>query len=193
MKNIFKQVLFNTGCLAFSFCSFPFLHEGGHALATILTGGQVSGFNINPLGWSYLIYPSSPPNLLFTAWGGILFSTFISLFFIGIAFRYRNPFVVLIGFLGIYGLLHNGLDFIFGMVFATGDPSLLLRLGVPSWSILLAACFSLLFGSLLAFFFQPMIGIKPTDLFAKRFILLGLGFGLLRFFVTIYNILLGTQ
>jgi hypothetical protein len=187
MKKDFRQAIFVFGSLCFSIVASTILHESGHALATLLTGGKISSLVINPLGWSYVVYESSIlPQPLFTAWGGILFSTIASIILLWIALQFQNPYWVFIGFVGIFILLSNGMNFMMGLIYSTGDPALLYEYGVPIWIILLVGCLSAFGGVLLAILFQPFIGITPGDSFLRRLFILGSGIIFYRLLVTIY-------
>lgn len=186
-KNSF---LFVFGCQLLAIIEYPFIHECGHAFASLLTGGEISGFHINPISWSAVEYKIPPPNLLFTAWGGILFSTFAAILFVWAAFRFRNPYWTILGYIGMFIFYSNGSNYIFGVIYSTGDPSLLNSLGVENWVSVLVGCVSILCGGYLALLLQPFTGIETSDSFVNRLVVNGGGYFSFRLLVMIYNLVL---
>lgn len=121
------------------------LHELGHMLAAVLTGGRVAGWSLKPWGISRTeVAPN--PHPLAVAWGGALLGVAVPAA-LAIATRALNsrPAAVAWFFAG-FCLLANGAYLACGTLDKVGDVRDLLRHGAATWQLWLFGLLAMLAG-----------------------------------------------
>lgn len=113
------------------------LHEGGHVLHAVISGGRVARVTVPLLGFSYTEL-SSNPSPGFVAWGGPVWGSLVPLgaWLLARRFVRRGAFAFQL-FAG-FCLIANGVYIAAGTPEAIGDAETLLRTGSPA--ALLYAC-----------------------------------------------------
>src|SRR5262245_55663172 len=91
------QALFILATVALSWFAMLAVHELGHVLNALLTGGTVSRVVLNPMEFSRTDL-SHNPNPLVVTWGGVLWGSLIPLAAFVIARRFRWPHAYLLRF-----------------------------------------------------------------------------------------------
>jgi hypothetical protein len=145
----FQKCLIVMGISVFAFNASTIVHELGHALTVIATGGKFGFIEVTPFSWSYAHYIFAPEPMA-TSWGGILWSVIFGLlaFFVPWVAKSRLSFIGVL--LAISSLAGEGTYLLVGTVFHVGDPASLLGQGVPPLalivigSLLLLLCFPLI-------------------------------------------------
>jgi hypothetical protein len=111
------------------------LHEVGHALHAVTSGGRVTGVTLPLIGFSRTdVAPNPHPQ--WTAWGGPLWGCLLPMIALGIARRFRrprNPARVFAGFC----MIANGAYLGLGPWMTAGDGHDLIRHGAPRWTLML--------------------------------------------------------
>jgi hypothetical protein len=111
------------------------LHEAGHVLNALMSGGRVSRVTIPLLGFSRTDL-SVNPHPLWVAWGGPVWGcafALAALLLAGILWRFVPAARLFAGFC----LIANGAYIGLGGLMTAGDGHDLLRQGAPGWSLLL--------------------------------------------------------
>lgn len=106
------------------------IHEGGHVLAAVLTGGRVENVVLHPLAFSRTdVSPNPSPR--WVVWGGPVVGTVFPLLLFGISRRMQWRETFLWRFFAGFCLVANGMYLGMGSFSQDGDPGDLMRLGVP--------------------------------------------------------------
>lgn len=111
------------------------LHESGHVLNALLSGGQPRSASIPLWGFSYTELASNPfPQ--FVAWGGFVWGSALPLLFVLAGLRVGGRIRRAALFFGGFCLIANGVYLAAGQFDAVGDAGDLLRHGVPRWLLI---------------------------------------------------------
>jgi|ERR1043166_148892 hypothetical protein len=145
-----KLALYVLGSFAFGYNAANILHECGHLLSGILSGGRALGLTSHPFSWS-MARVADCRHPQFMTWGGILWSGLLGL--IIFIFSYPSRSIVLFPILLTSSLLIlvNGVYFTTGTLIRAGDPADLMEYGVGAPVLLVIGCACLLAGSYAAF------------------------------------------
>ena len=187
------SVLLLFGSFSIAFNLAIACHELGHALAMVLDRVGIKEFHLNPFSWSWT-FPESLNHALFTASGGITFGLMFALLpLIGTIWirsvYFRIPAFMTAGF----AFSINGIYLIAGVFFRIGDGGELLQYGVPRILIVTIGCLYLLISLLILTSIQPVLGIKKSSSFQKRFLIWALGIIPYLLIMFIYNLFLNQK
>jgi hypothetical protein len=108
------------------------VHESGHILAALATGGRIENVALHPLGISRTDLAANPQPLI-VCWAGPVLGCVFPLLTWLLARRRRFGF--LLRFFAGFCLLANGLYIGFGSLDGVGDAGDLQRLGAPIWTL----------------------------------------------------------
>jgi len=133
-KNRIYQVVLVVGLVWLSWLGMMLVHETGHMLAAVCTGGHVQRLVWHPLVLSRTdVDPNPSP--LFVVWGGPVFGSVLPVLFMlgirGFPWRISYLFVFFAGFCA----LANGVYIGSGAVMPVGDGRDMLRFGAPRWTL----------------------------------------------------------
>jgi hypothetical protein len=124
------QIILVTTFFAFSWLAMQAVHECGHVLAAIATGGRVQKVVLHPLALSRTdVVPN--PHPLAVVWAGAIFGSVVPLGAWAWVRRLRWPYVFLWRFFAGFCLVSNGVYLVGGSFARGADPGDLMRLGVP--------------------------------------------------------------
>lgn len=115
-----------------SWLGMMLVHEAGHALAALCTGGHVERIIWHPLALSRTDVRPSPSPLI-VVWGGPVFGSSAPLLAMFISSKMRWRFNYMLSFFAGFCLLAHGLYIGIGAVDPIGDAHEMLRLGTPRW------------------------------------------------------------
>lgn len=134
------------GTFFFAHSLSTLIHECGHAVNGILTGGHVEHIGISAMGWSGTIIDGSEAPL-FTAAGGMMWEAGLPLLFLWIAWRTGRSVVFWMVALSIKGLGSSALYMLAGLLWQAGDSADMIceGTGKPTLIITSSALFLLLF------------------------------------------------
>lgn len=107
------------------------LHEGGHVLHAVISGGRVARVTIPLLGFSYTEL-SSNPSPGFVAWGGPVWGSLVPLGAWLLARRFLRRWAFALQFFAGFCLIANGVYIAAGTPEAIGDAETLLRTGTSA-------------------------------------------------------------
>ena len=117
-----------------SWLAMQAVHELGHVLGTLLTGGRVERVVLHPLTISRTDLAENPQPLV-VVWAGPLFGVALPLVLWGTAAVARMPGAFVLRFFAGFCLLANGLYIGVGSFGRIGDCGEMLRYGSPPWSL----------------------------------------------------------
>lgn len=167
-----RQVTFCVALLMVSWLVMMLLHEVGHVLGALFTGGRVERVVVAPWTISRTdVEPNPYPNVV--AWGGPAIGCLVPSVLWLLTGRRRRVGLIVQFFAG-FCLVANGLYIGLGAVTAIGDAADMLRAGSPPWAMglfgLVTTSLGLLLwhrlGSLTAFWNEPAIVTGRMTLWA---------------------------
>ncbi|HEX5245158.1 MAG TPA: hypothetical protein VFW23_18000 [Tepidisphaeraceae bacterium] len=129
------QAILIVGLIAFSWPMMMLVHEAGHVIGALATGGRVQRVIWHQLVFSRTdVAPNPSPKV--EVWAGpILGAALPALLAAMVAsFRLKTSYLF-VAFAG-FCLLINGLYIGWGLIDPVGDAHEMIRLGVPRWSML---------------------------------------------------------
>ena len=110
------------------------VHEAGHVLGALLTGGTVKVVVLHPLKISCTVLSHNPQPLLVT-WAGPVIGVLIPLAAFGVAAALRMPGAYLLRFFAGFCSIANGAYIGVGSFESIGDAGDMLRHGSPTWHL----------------------------------------------------------
>ena len=143
----FQQMLIVLGIFVFSYNLSNLIHESGHALNAVLTGGSLNKITMSPLSWCYAW--TSGGNRIFVIWGGFLWQTIVPTVILLLLWCFKSRLSLYALFLVLVSFAESGIYMITGAVAGIGDGGNLVRYGIPPFilltvgSILLLCCLPL--------------------------------------------------
>jgi len=144
MKRIGQIVLIVT-FLGFSWLAMQAVHESGHVLGAVMSGGAVSKVVLYPFAFSRTDLSRNPHPLL-VVWAGPLAGTSLPLLAFLVARCLRWPNVYLFRFFAGFCLIANGVYIAFGPSEGGADTAVMLSHGTPRWTMMAFGILSALFG-----------------------------------------------
>lgn len=143
-----KQLLLLASLLPLCWLMMQVLHEAGHVLGALATGGKVTKVVLHPFAISRTdVLPNPVP--LVVVWAGPLLGTVIplGLFFVARQTNWQAAFLV--RFFAGFCAVANGLYIGAGSFQGIGDAGEMLQLGSPRWSLWLTGLIFVPLGFLL--------------------------------------------
>ena len=128
------RLLFIAFTLTCSWLAMQWVHEAGHVLAAIATGGEVERVVLHPLSISRTDLHSNPQPLVVT-WAGPIFGILAPLAAWLIASALRLPSAYLFRFFAGFCCVANGLYIGLGSFDHVGDCGDLLKHGAAAWQL----------------------------------------------------------
>lgn len=114
------------------------LHEAGHVVTALLTGGSVSKVVLHPLQISWTALDQNPHPLL-VAWGGPILGSILPLALAWCAHRFNREGLYLFKFFAGFCFAANGFYLLIDAFEKGGDGRTLLNHGAAVWQLLLFA------------------------------------------------------
>ena len=134
------------------------VHEAGHVLGALLTGGTVKVVVLHPLKISCTVLSHNPHPLLVT-WAGAVFGVLIPLAAFGVAAAIRMPGAYLLRFFAGFCLIVNGVYIGVGSIERIYDADDLLRHGSQTWHLWFFGAVTIPLGLLLWHQLGPSFGL----------------------------------
>jgi hypothetical protein len=128
------RFLLPTIALAAAWLAMQAIHELGHVLAAVLTGGVVENVNLHPLSISRTDLAANPHPLL-VVWAGPIVGVAIPALAWAVAAFLRLKHAFLLRFFAGFALVANGAYIGFGSFDRIGDCGDMLRAGSPIWTL----------------------------------------------------------
>ena len=131
----FHQLLFTASLLALSWLLMMALHELGHVLGALLTGGNIEQVVLHPLKISQtLVIPNPHPAIV--VWLGPIVGCLLPLLLFVLLPSNKKTLKYIAQFFAGFCLLANGTYIALGSINRIGDSGEMLRTGSPQWSLL---------------------------------------------------------
>ncbi|MCB9791330.1 MAG: M50 family metallopeptidase [Alphaproteobacteria bacterium] len=115
----------------------PILHELGHVLFCLGTGGVSTGISSHPLSWSLAWVEDGDP--AWTVWGGALITKVVALVLFPLGYARRSPRVYPLLLWCAFAFLIDSVYFLVGAATHTGDPASLMEMGASASLLYLCA------------------------------------------------------
>lgn len=132
--NVTYQCLLIVSTLLASWFGMMLVHELGHCLHALLSGGVVAHVALHPLVISRTDC-SANPHPLFVAWGGPLWGSLIPLVILAISRLAHSSAWYVFRFFAGFCLIVNGVYIFEDAFFRAGDGGDMLRNGMPIWGM----------------------------------------------------------
>jgi len=159
--NRFFQILLIVSASGLSWLGMMAVHELGHVVHLLLTGGTVEYVILHPLAISYT-HPGHNPHPLVVAWGGAIGGCIIPLVMLGTVRRLARPWAYLASFFAGFCLIANG-AYLSGDAFVQGgDGRELVAHGSPPWLLVLVGLVAVAGGLCLWNGLGPHFGLGPA-------------------------------
>ena len=131
----FHQLLFAVSLLALSWLAMMAVHELGHVVGALVTGGSVERVVLHPLTISRTdVSPNPRPEIV--VWLGPVVGSVLPLLLFAIVPRRFNVLHNVARFFAGFCLIANGAYISFGCFNQIGDCGEMLRTGTPLWAML---------------------------------------------------------
>lgn len=128
------QALLVASTLIFSWLAMQAVHESGHVLHALFSGGTVTKVLLHPLEISRTdVSPNPHPQ--FVAWGGPIWGAVLPVIAWGGVQWAKTRRAWLIRCFAGFCLVANGAYLSGGSIFPVGDADVLLREGAPRWAL----------------------------------------------------------
>jgi len=137
MRQRLPQVVLIITFIGFSWLMMQIVHESGHVLLGLATGGKIQGVILHPLAFSRTDVSPNPHPLL-VVWGGPVLGVALPLLFWIVAHHgKRKAFSRLARFFAGFCCIANGVYVGFGPASEGLDTEVMLKLGCQRWQLLL--------------------------------------------------------
>lgn len=143
-----NQVILIASFIPFCWLAFMAIHELGHVLAGLATGGTVTKVVLYPLAMSRTDV-SPNPHPLVTVWAGPITGVFLPLVIWGMFLKFKMPGEYLARFFAGFCLIANGAYIGLGSLAHIGDAGVMLKHGSPIWLLWMFGLISVLVGFLI--------------------------------------------
>ena len=130
----FHQILLIGSLLPLCWLLMQAVHELGHALAAMATGGTISRVVLHPLTISRTDLTENPQPL-FVVWAGPVVGVMLPAVAYAVCQTVRFRWAFLVRFLAGFCLVANGAYIGAGAFAGIGDCGEMLRLGTPAWCL----------------------------------------------------------
>ncbi len=127
-----SQVILVASFIPFCWLAFMAIHELGHVIACLSTGGSVSKVVVHPLAISRTDV-SPNPNPLIIVWAGPIVGVLLPLVIWGVFWKFKIPGDYLARFFAGFCLIANGAYITIGSFEDIGDAGDMMRNGSPIW------------------------------------------------------------
>jgi hypothetical protein len=160
MNRVF-QVLLIVSAVAFSWLGMMAVHELGHVLHLMLTGGTVDYVVLHPLAISYT-HPGTNPHPLVVAWGGAIWGCAVPLGALCLVRILAQPWAYLAAFFAGFCLIANGAYLVGDAFLQGGDGRELVGHGSPPWVLVVLGLAAIAGGLSLWNGLGPHFGLGPA-------------------------------
>lgn len=146
----------------FSWLAMMLVHELGHMLGAIVTGGQIRRLVWHPLAFSRTdVFPNPSP--LVVTWAGPVVGVLLPLLLDRASSFIRLRIAYLVTFFAGFCLIANGAYVGLGVIEGIGDAGELLRRGSPAWTLFVFGVLSVSAGLWLWHLASPRLGFAFGD------------------------------
>jgi hypothetical protein len=162
-----NQFLLLIGLAGFCWPMMMLIHESGHALAAIATGGHVQRIVWYPLVFSRTDVNPNPKPLI-VVWAGPIVGAIAPAAISACISAVRLSISYLISFFAGFCLIANGAYIGVGTFERVGDAKDMLRLGSPAWIMLLFGAVATICGLWIWHGVSPRLGLGSQPAYVRR-------------------------
>jgi hypothetical protein len=163
MLRRFNQILLLVSILWIAWLLMMLVHESGHVLGAIVTGGMVRRFIWHPAVLSRTdVFPN--PHPVIEVWAGPVFGSIALLIIALFAHLLRLRIDYLIWAIAGFCLIANGAYIGIGSIFPVGDGKELIAFGTPRWILALFGLITVLPGFYIWHRISPRFGLGKAPL-----------------------------
>lgn len=171
-----KVTMFIWGSFAFGMVSTIVIHELGHAIAVLQTGGHIIGITLDPLAWSFVEYQGASASSSYITAAGILTEITVGSILLITLWKKKFSFAGMLLLLASFLFLRPGETTMMDIFFLkVGDTVDLIESGYDKNLILIIAVIFLIVGIVSFSYAVPRLGIQPHDSLLKRAAFLSCG------------------
>ncbi len=156
----FNQSLLIGSTLALTWLGSMALHEAGHVIHALASGGKVTQVELHPLRFSYT-HVSPNPSPQFVAWGGLLWGSLLPLALLALSRILRLRAWYVARFVAGGCCVMNGTYAALGWALDAGDARDLVVLGTPPWVLMLLGALAVAGGLSLWHNLGAHFGLRP--------------------------------
>jgi hypothetical protein len=140
------RIIFAAVTLYASWTAMMAVHESGHVLAALISGGRVRRIVLPLAGFSRTdVDPNPSPRL--QVWGGPLWGSVVPLFaWLLVRKKLAKPLNTAMGFFAGLCLVANGAYVGMGWTMSAGDAAELIKLGTPAWVLVVFGATTVILG-----------------------------------------------
>lgn len=155
------QIVLIASFIGFSWLMMQAVHELGHVLGALVSGGEIVRVVLHPCTISRTdVFPN--PHPLFEVWSGPIIGARFPLLVYLLAAGLRSPGLYLFRFFAGFCLIANGAYIGSGALTKIADAAQLLMYGSPRWLLILFGVISVAFGLFLWNGLGPSFGLGPS-------------------------------
>ncbi len=136
MKSRIQQLVIILTFIGFCWLMMQVIHELGHVVSTIISGGQVEKVVLHPLTFSRTDV-SLNPHPLIQIWGGPIVGVILPMAALAIAHLIHTNYLLLFRFFAGFCCIANGVYIGFGPNTTGLDTQVMLFLGCERWQLIL--------------------------------------------------------
>ena len=157
-----NQVILIASFIPFCWLAFMAVHELGHVVAGLATGGSVTKVVVHPLSISRTDV-SPNPNPLVAVWAGPIIGIFLPIVIWGVFWKLRIPGDYLAKFFAGFCLIGNGAYIGIGSFDNIGDAGDMMNHGSPIWALWLFGILTVPIGFLFWHRLGPKFGLGESN------------------------------
>ena len=157
-----NQVILIVSFVSFCWLAFMALHELGHVIAGLATGGSVTKVVVHPLAISRTDV-SPDPNPLATVWAGPVVGVVLPLLVWSVFRKFKIAGDYLARFFAGFCLIANGSYIGIGSFENIGDAGDMIKHGSPVWALWLFGLITVSIGFLVWHRLGPKFGLGEAD------------------------------
>jgi len=155
------QLVLIVSAVAFSWLAMMAVHELGHVLHLVFTGGTVDYVVLHPLAISYT-HPGRNPHPGVVAWGGAVWGCLLPLLALGVVRAIAPSWAYLPAFFAGFCLIANGAYVAGDALLQGGDGRDLVAGGAPAWLLIMLGVAAVCGGLRLWNGLGPHFGLGPA-------------------------------
>ena len=157
-----NQIILIASFIPFCWLSFMAVHELGHIVAGLCTGGSVTKIVVHPLAISRTDV-SPNPNPLITVWAGPIIGVLLPLAIWGVFSKFNMPGDYLARFFAGFCLIANGAYIGIGSFENIGDAGDMMKHGSSIWLLWLFGIITVPIGFLIWHRLGPKFGLGESN------------------------------
>lgn len=157
-----NQIILISTFLPFCWLAFMAIHELGHVMAALTTGGTVTKVVLHPLAISRTDVSPNPDPLL-VVWSGPIAGVVLPLAIWWLFWKFKIPGDYLARFFAGFCLIANGAYIAIGSFENVGDAGDMIRNGSPAWLLWLFGLIAVPVGFLVWHRLGPKFGLGASN------------------------------